>query len=132
MNRYRLTWPFCSSSAKFTYEEAQSILEKECTSSEIEQDIRSLLSIGAKMRATRLDQGGAMSLMREELSFTCEQGYQVPPTAVSPKNILDAEKYVKEIQLRANITVAQKISSHLPEQAMLRRHAPPLDRKIVS
>ncbi|CDH57087.1 rnb-domain-containing protein [Lichtheimia corymbifera JMRC:FSU:9682] len=118
------------SSAKFTYEEAQSILEKESTSSEIEQDIRSLLSIGAKMRATRLDQGGAMSLMREELSFACEQGYQIPPTAVSPKNILAAEKYVKEIQLRANITVAQKISSHLPEQAMLRRHAPPLDRKI--
>ncbi|KAI7887119.1 RNB-domain-containing protein [Lichtheimia hyalospora FSU 10163] len=118
------------SSAKFTYEEAQSILDQESTSSEIEQDIRSLLSIGAKMRSTRLDQGGAMSLMREELSFACEQGYQIPPTAVSPKNILAAEKYVKEIQLRANITVAQKISSHLPEQAMLRRHAPPLDRKI--
>jgi protein SSD1 len=34
--------------------------------------------------------------------------------------------------LLTNITVAQRIAVHLPEQALLRRHDTPLERRLVS
>lgn len=34
--------------------------------------------------------------------------------------------------LQANIAVAQQISVHVPEQALLRRHEQPIERRLVS
>ncbi len=34
--------------------------------------------------------------------------------------------------LLANVSVAQHIAVHLPEQALLRRHDSPLERRLVS
>jgi exoribonuclease R len=43
----------------------------------------------------------------------------------------DANRLVEEFMLLANMSVAQKISSAFPEQALLRRHAPPIERRLV-
>ena len=34
--------------------------------------------------------------------------------------------------LLTNITVAQQIAAHLPEQALLRRHDTPMERRLAS
>jgi len=34
--------------------------------------------------------------------------------------------------LLVNMSVAQQIAYHLPEQALLRRHEDPIDRRLVS
>jgi len=34
--------------------------------------------------------------------------------------------------LLSNIAVAQQIAAHLPEQALLRRHDNPIERRLVS
>lgn len=45
----------------------------------------------------------------------------------------DALLTIFEIQfmLLANLSVAGKIAAGLPEQALLRRHEPPIDRRLV-
>jgi exoribonuclease R len=43
----------------------------------------------------------------------------------------DANRLIEEFMLLANMSVAQKISSAFPEQALLRRHAPPIERRLV-
>ena len=98
----------------------------------IEQDIRTLAMIGSGMREMRLEEGGAMTLLRDELDFTFEYGYQVAPSNVFTATRPQVVTFIKELLLQANISVAQKISSHLPDQALCRRQAPPVNRKIVS
>ncbi|KAI7858963.1 hypothetical protein BDC45DRAFT_553924 [Circinella umbellata] len=129
------------SDAKLTYQEAQKALDNESIASEstvpegelshgIEQDIRTLAMIGSGMREMRLEEGGAMTLLRDELDFTFEYGYQVAPSNVFTATRPPVVTFIKELLLQANISVAQKISSHLPDQAICRRQAPPVKRKI--
>jgi hypothetical protein len=47
------------------------------------------------------------------------------------KEMKNANRLIEEFMLQANLSVAQKISSTFPEQALLRRHATPIDRKLV-
>lgn len=44
----------------------------------------------------------------------------------------DANELVEEFMLLSNIAVAQHIAVNLPEQALLRRHDTPLERRLVS
>lgn len=37
-----------------------------------------------------------------------------------------------QFMLQANIAVAQQIAVHVPEQALLRRHEQPIERRLVS
>jgi protein SSD1 len=43
----------------------------------------------------------------------------------------DANMVVEEFMLLANFAVAQQIAVNLPEQALLRRHDEPLERRLV-
>ncbi|KAI9492332.1 hypothetical protein BDB00DRAFT_883467 [Zychaea mexicana] len=128
------------SDAQLSHQDAQkaidseSLLERVSDNSDlcqgVEQDIRTLAKIGSAMRDMRLEEGGAMTQMRDELEFTFEYGHQIAPSNVSTYTRPAAATYMKEFLLQANISVAQKISSHLPEQALCRRQPPPVDRKI--
>ncbi|KAI9318073.1 hypothetical protein BX666DRAFT_1934548 [Dichotomocladium elegans] len=118
------------SNAKFTYEEAQAILENPTTDDVLERDIQTLLTIGSRLREARLRQGNVMTIMRDNLCFVFDDQNQVAPVAVSKKRKLDSQMAVKEFLFKANTLAAQKISSHFPEHAMLRRQAPPHDRKM--
>lgn len=44
----------------------------------------------------------------------------------------EANSLVEEFMLQTNIAVAQQIAVHIPEQALLRRHEEPLERRLVS
>lgn len=44
----------------------------------------------------------------------------------------EANELIEEFMLLANISVAGKIAAGLPDQALLRRHEPPIDRRLVS
>lgn len=71
----------------------------------------------------------AMSLTKQHLEFDDPN----QPTAATISNSRpDIVKIVKEFSFLANRCVAQKISSQYPEQALLRRQAPPNTKKIVS
>ena len=72
--------------------------------------------------------GDIFTQTRDELCYAF-QGEEPVTVSMSQKN--EAAKMVKEFLFLANKSVAQKISRHLPDQALLRRHAPPSERKIV-
>ncbi|KAF7725621.1 hypothetical protein EC973_009500 [Apophysomyces ossiformis] len=122
------------SSARLTYDDAQKVLDGKALDTVpdqilragLEQDIRMLYGIAEQLYEARFD-NGAMSQMRDELDFTFED---LNPTSVFIHRELPATKVVKEFLRLANMSVAQMISSNFPDQALLRRHAPPSDRKI--
>lgn len=43
----------------------------------------------------------------------------------------DANMLIEEFMLLSNFAVAQQIAVNLPEQALLRRHDEPLERRLV-
>ena len=44
----------------------------------------------------------------------------------------EANHLIEEFMLATNIAVAQQIAVHFPEQALLRRHDVPVERRLVS
>lgn len=112
----------------------QGVAADEETIKGIEDDIHSLYKITSELHKRRFSAGGSMSQKREELGFgfdhEIDNDHGVPSSmfiARKPKSAI----IVKELLLLANQSVAQKISSHLPELALLRRQARPLDRKVI-
>ncbi|KAI9031906.1 hypothetical protein CLU79DRAFT_831148 [Phycomyces nitens] len=121
------------SSASLTYQEAQSVLDgqsgnNEKISLEMGQDIRNLATIADQMRAARLE-ASTLTQKRDELVFDFGADQEVP-VRVSMRRQGKAEAMVKQWSLLANTAVAQKISSAFPEQALLRRQAPPVGYKL--
>ncbi|KAF7731437.1 hypothetical protein EC973_000245 [Apophysomyces ossiformis] len=127
--------PAGSHAAKLSFEDAEKALNNEeldvvpdkdiCTA--IAEDIRVLNMIAIQLHDERFA-NGAMSQRRDEVAFEFDENKEV--TRLYMKKKSNAVQLVKEFLLLGNTCVAQKISSHLPEQALLRRHAPPIDRKI--
>lgn len=93
------------------------------------QDITMLYDIAQSLHDSRF-KDGAMSQMRDELTFDFDENGE--PVTFGIKKPHASSTIIKEFSLLANRSVAQKISSQFPEQALLRRHAPPNERKIVS
>jgi protein SSD1 len=116
------------SSAKFTYDDAQRILDNSSADEQISKDIHSLYQLSTTLREKR-QCNGAFTQKRDELEY--EFQYEEPVT-VSTLQKNNAANMVKEFLFLANKSVAQKISSQFPNHALLRRHAPPNERKIVS
>jgi len=52
------------------------------------------------------------------------------PVDCGPRDSTDANFLIEEFMLLCNTTVAQHIAVHLPEQALLRRHDTPLERRM--
>ncbi|KAI9033971.1 hypothetical protein CLU79DRAFT_726481 [Phycomyces nitens] len=119
------------SCAQLSYQQGQEAIEGRSIPGledvAVEQDIRTLYDIATNLRETRFADG-ALSQKIDELEF--ESGPDSVPTSISTKSELPVSKIIKELHLLANYYVAQRITSCMPEQALLRRHAPPLDRKI--
>ena len=53
------------------------------------------------------------------------------PVDCAAQNRIEANNLVEEFMLLANISVAQFIAHGLPEQSLLRRHEPPIERRLV-
>ncbi|ORZ12672.1 hypothetical protein BCR42DRAFT_453377 [Absidia repens] len=132
------------SCASLTYDDVQKMVdgqELDTTdsmdkqlASDIKTDVCILYKIASQLRALRFAVGGGMSQQREELGFTFDQPVDNDhsiPSSVHISQKPKASATIKEFLLLANQSVAQKISRHLPELALLRRQAKPMERKVV-
>ncbi|KAF8486539.1 hypothetical protein JB92DRAFT_1526181 [Gautieria morchelliformis] len=126
------------SAAKLSYANAQDVIDgkglgevpiiPEHDASGIEGDIRSLQNLAKQIRARRFE-NGCLSLHSSRLYF--DLGDDGLPVDCSPYDATAANFLVEEFMLLANMSVAQQIALHLPEQALLRRHEDPIERRLV-
>ncbi|GAA5855311.1 hypothetical protein JCM3766R1_001190, partial [Sporobolomyces carnicolor] len=126
-----------NSKVKLAYSNAQEVIEGRslpegkvqdaALRSEIENDIKALGSIAKHLRARRFE-NGALRIDNVKVSFALNEfGLPNDCSAFERK---EANELIEEYMLLANISVAGKIASGLPDQALLRRHEAPVDRRL--
>ncbi|KAG8218853.1 SSD1 protein [Butyriboletus roseoflavus] len=125
------------SAAKLSYADAKKAINGQALTelyvlpehsvSAIEDDVRALHDIANQLRVKR-HQDGALSLSSSRLSFTLDGTGLPTDCAQGDRN--DANELVEEFMLLTNIAIAQRIAVHLPEQALLRRHDSPIERRL--
>ncbi|PPQ98528.1 hypothetical protein CVT24_004019 [Panaeolus cyanescens] len=126
-----------NSNAKLAYSDAQRVIDGHAlgeakTSSpelanQIGQDILILRKLAEKLRTQRF-KNGALSLESPSLSFTLDDNGL--PTDCYQYDRTEANTLIEEFMLLTNIAVAQQIAVALPEQALLRRHDTPIERRL--
>jgi protein SSD1 len=136
---YYLLINFTRSAAKLSYADAQNVIDghllgdlvvaPEHDASDIAHDIKVLEGLTKHMRARRF-KDGTLSLDSLRLSFKLDDNGL--PTDCWQYTRTDANELVQEFMIMTNIAVAQYVAVHLPEQALLRRHDTPIDRRLVS
>jgi protein SSD1 len=122
------------------------VLAPEHSASAIEYDVRTLHSIAKQLRAKRF-QDGALSLSDSRLSFALDENGL--PKDCEQYDYTEANEVVEEVfnkynvallklttlrskfMILTSVAVAQRIAVHLPEQALLRRHDTPIERRLV-
>ncbi|OBZ83463.1 DIS3-like exonuclease 2 [Choanephora cucurbitarum] len=124
--------------AKLAYQDAQVVIEGGELPSDvilfdghdgagIAYDIQLLQRLSVHMRKRRYE-NGSLSLNSVKLQFELDQfGAPVEVTAFEAK---EANRLIEEFMLQANISVASKILSTFPEEALLRRHQDPTERRL--
>lgn len=128
------------SCAKLAYDDAQNVIEGHGLPktviirdghkvSDVEQDILYLFEMSKKMRERRFA-NGALSINSIRLSFKLNDIGE--PCEVSIYEQKDANRLIEEFMLRANMSVAEKIREHYPNEALLRQHSPPHEKSLVS
>ncbi|GLB33866.1 putative 3'-5'-exoribonuclease [Lyophyllum shimeji] len=125
------------SAAKLSYQDAQNVIEgrglggvdiaPEHSASDIEHDVHNLEVLAKKLRAQRFENG---TLALESLKLTFQLDDNGLPVDCGQYQRTDAHFLVEEFMLLSNIAVAQQIAAHLPEQALLRRHDNPIERRL--
>ncbi|KAK0191056.1 SSD1 protein [Armillaria mellea] len=125
------------SASKLSYSDAQNVIEgkvlggvvvsPEHNASDIEHDIRILDDLAKKLRAQRFENG---TLSLDSLRLQFKLGDTGLPVDCWQYQRVDANDLIEEFMLLSNITVAQHIAFHLPEQALLRRHDTPIERRL--
>ncbi|KAJ2158320.1 hypothetical protein GGF46_003847 [Coemansia sp. RSA 552] len=93
----------------------------------IEASILWFYHLSALMRKCRFDEG-ALSLNRVRLSFQLDESGA--PVGCAPYAIKDSNRLIEEFMLLANMSVAARIEACFPDAALLRRHSPPLQRRL--
>lgn len=127
------------SAAKLAYADAQKVIEgqtlggvaviPEHDAGDIAHDIKILEGLAKSIRAERF-KNGTLRLDSLRLSFQLDENGL--PTDCGQYTATDANELVEEFMLLSNIAVAQHIAVNLPEQALLRRHDTPLERRLNS
>jgi protein SSD1 len=79
------------------------------------------------MRARRFE-NGSLRIDTVKLSFSLDEDGR--PSDCKVYERLDSHSLIEEFMLLANAAVAQKIAAGLPDQALLRRHEAPIERRI--
>ncbi|KAF8529132.1 SSD1 protein [Hysterangium stoloniferum] len=127
------------SAAQLAYKNVQNVIDGKTLgdsavipdhdSSEIEHDIKILQNLARQMRTRRFE-NGCLALNSTRLSF--ELGEDGMPIDCSPYDTTEANQLVEEFMLLSNMSVAQQVALHLPEQALLRRHEDPIERRLIA
>lgn len=93
----------------------------------VNSDIKLLHDLAQKMRKRRFE-NGALKIDNIRLSFKLDE--HGLPTDASPYHTFEAHQLIEEFMLQANISVATRIASGVPEIALLRRHERPIERRL--
>ncbi len=101
---YRITKAIICSNRRFTYEEAQTIIETE--QGDFSEELLAMNALAVQLRANRF-KAGAISFERSEVRFQIDE--QGKPLSVYFKEAKEANKLVEEFMLLANRTVAEHI-----------------------
>lgn len=112
---YRIVRTVIRSNRRFSYEEAQEIIET--GHGDCEEAILKLNELAQKLRADRFRRGG-ISFEREEVKFNLDE--KGKPIGVYTKVSKEANKLIEEFMLLANKTVAAHIGNPVDKN----RHAP--------
>jgi protein SSD1 len=120
-----------------SYENAQDVIEgkalggvaiaPEHEAGDVAHDIKILHSIASQLRAKRF-KNGTLALESSRVTFKLDASGRPVDCATNERR--DSHKLVEEYMLLANIAAAQHIAVHLPEQALLRRHDSPIERRL--
>ncbi|KAJ1646041.1 hypothetical protein LPJ64_002419 [Coemansia asiatica] len=94
---------------------------------QIEQCIRWFYHLSVIMRNRRFA-SGALSLSSIKLSFELDDAGN--PKSCKPYPIKDSNRLIEEFMLLANMSVAARIEASFPDASLLRRHSPPLARRL--
>ncbi|KAK7470586.1 Translational repressor [Stygiomarasmius scandens] len=127
------------SAAQLSYQDAQNVIEgktigsvpviPEQNASDIEHDIKILDELAKKLFAQRKE-NGVLSLDSLRLEFDLDD--KGMPVDCWQHEQTEANSLIREFMILTNVSVAQHIAVHLPEQALLRRHDNPLERRLSS
>lgn len=104
--RYKIAKTVICSDKRFTYEEAQEIIEKK--QGEFVSELLALDALAKKLRQKRFDLG-AIAFDRYEVRFEIDE--KGKPLSVYFKEQKDANKLIEEFMLLANKTVAEHIGN---------------------
>ncbi|KAI7954609.1 hypothetical protein MJO28_005009 [Puccinia striiformis f. sp. tritici] len=127
------------STAQLTYDTVQQVLVDESSAPEIKvekegvlvdqvlESLRALGQLSRQMRARRFEEG---CLRIDNIRLNIKLDEEGLPDDCSVVLGDEAKQLVEEFMLLANSAVAKKIAAGLPEQAMLRRHEAPIDRRL--
>ncbi|KAJ2579303.1 hypothetical protein GGH95_003176, partial [Coemansia sp. RSA 1836] len=147
----RSTWfgrTIINSACKLAYDDAQSVIDGNHLGSDIacfehvngsnkpasarrrtqvESSIRWFFKLSKIMRKRRFD-SGALSLSNVKLGFALDDAGA--PIDCRPYAIKDSNRLIEEFMLLANMSVAARIEATFPDASLLRRHSPPLQRRL--
>ncbi|OAD03864.1 hypothetical protein MUCCIDRAFT_116739, partial [Mucor lusitanicus CBS 277.49] len=116
-----------NSNAVMTLQELQHVLDDSNNDhNDLSTDILSLYSIACSLHEARSQKALFIKPPQLDIRFK-NDNY---PSSISTKVHLKSECILEEFQILANTQVAQKISSHFPDHALLRSQSPPNERKL--
>jgi protein SSD1 len=96
----------------------------------METGLRAMSNLAASLRQRRLGLNKSAIGHKTRLSFELNtNGF---PEAISTTTHCEAQDAVQELCIMANVSVAQKITKHFPEHALLRRQDPIIDTLLVT
>ena len=104
VKKYDICHTVIKSNRRFSYEEAQAVIET--GKGDLVEEILTLNELAQKLRKERFDEG-AVSFNREELKFEIDENGK--PIAVHSHVSKEANKLIEEFMLLANRTVAEHI-----------------------
>ena len=128
---YRIGRTVIKSDRRFTYEEAQQVIET--GEGDFVREIQTLDSLAKQLRRRRYD-AGALEFDRAEVRFEIDKDGR--PISVYFKESKDANKLIEEFMLLANLTVAESIGKAVggkkPKNFVYRVHDNPDPEKITN
>ena len=105
VKKYKICHTVTRSNRRFSYEEAQHILET--GEGDLAEELAVLNEMAKQLRRRRFEEGGSVSFNREEIKFDIDE--QGKPTGVHVHVAQDANKLIEEFMLLANCKVAEHI-----------------------
>ncbi|KAG0359209.1 hypothetical protein BG005_001225 [Podila minutissima] len=126
------------SCAQLSYDDAQRVITSgaldpkvevfDHSRSLVEDNIKTFFKLSQILRQRRFD-NGALSINSIKLAFETDEIHN--PLDVSVYELKESNRLIEEFMLLANMSVAKQICEYFPEQALLRRHEEPLEKRMT-